>query len=173
MAEFDRPNKSLELLDLSNDPIILVLDQMEKPGNIGAIFRSAEAAGISAILLCGGGDPLHPNAIRSSSGGVFHVPWAVGSEAEIGDWLVTKSVRVLASRVESSTVLWETEWTGAIAIVMGNEAEGLRDRWQKVGDQAVQGVRIPMAGQVDSLNVSVAAALLLLLRRMPENHGKT
>ncbi|KAA1259882.1 23S rRNA (uridine(2479)-2'-O)-methyltransferase [Rubripirellula obstinata] len=160
VAEFDRPEKSLDQLELDNDPLILVLDQMEKPGNVGAIFRSAEAAGVSAILLCGGGDPLHPNAIRSSSGGVFHVPWATATIEQMSDWLALKSVRVLASRVESSTAIWDIDWTGATAIVMGNEADGLRDRWQNVAGQAIQGVCIPMAGQVDSLNVSVAAALL-------------
>jgi TrmH family RNA methyltransferase len=160
VAEFDRPEKRLDQLSLDKDPFILVLDQMEKPGNVGAIFRSADAAGVSAVLLCGGGDPLHPNAIRSSSGGVFHVPWATGTMAEMSDWFGARSIRVLASRVESSTAIWETHWNGPTAIVMGNEADGLQDRWQNVAGQAVQGVCIPMAGQVDSLNVSVAAALL-------------
>jgi TrmH family RNA methyltransferase len=160
VAEFDRPQRTLAQLELGDNPLVLVLDQIEKPGNVGAIFRSAEAAGVSAVLLCDGGDPLHPNAIRSSSGGVFHVPWATGTEAEIREWLLAKSFRLLAARVESSQSLWEIDWSGAIAMVLGNEAEGLGDRWQSVAGHPILGVHIPMAGQVDSLNVSVAAALL-------------
>jgi TrmH family RNA methyltransferase len=160
VAEFERPNKPLDGLNLTLQPLVMVLDRIEKPGNVGAIFRSAEAAGVSAIAMCDGGDPFHPNAIRSSSGGVFHVPWASASQAEISQYLIQHSIRPLAARVESSESLYRTDWSGPVAIIVGNEAEGLSDRWRTMGDQPINGVRIPMAGQVDSLNVSVAAALL-------------
>lgn len=160
VAEFERPRKPLDELNLPSQPLVMVLDRIEKPGNVGAIFRSAEAAGVSAIAMSDGGDPFHPNAIRSSSGGVFHVPWASASQAEITQWLIQQSIRPLAARVQSSESLYQTDWSGSVAIIVGNEAEGLGDRWQTIADEPIGGVHVPMAGQVDSLNVSVAAALL-------------
>ena len=173
VAEFQRPSRTMDQLPCFSGasfpdaeggrrPLVLVLDQIEKPGNVGAIFRSADAAGVDAVLMCDGGDPLHPNAIRSSSGGVFHVPWAQGTFDQIAEGLAAKSFRVLTARVESSLSLWSTDWSGAMAVVVGNEAEGLASRWTTVGGHRTEGIRIPMAGQVDSLNVSVAAAVIVL-----------
>ncbi len=102
VAEFDRPKHSIEEISLQPMSICLVLDRLEKPGNLGAIFRTAEAAGIDAVLLCEGGDPLHPNAIRASSGGVFHVPWATSDPSMIIKFLLDHDADVLAARVDSS-----------------------------------------------------------------------
>ncbi|TWT52745.1 23S rRNA (guanosine-2'-O-)-methyltransferase RlmB [Rubripirellula amarantea] len=166
VAEFERPATSFDTFGSklaalgSPDPVILVLDRIEKPGNIGAIFRTADAAGVDAVLICDGGDSFHPNAIRSSSGGVFHVPWAEGTFEEVAGYLQSINARIMAARVESSESCWTKDYSGCIAIVVGNEADGLQDRWSKVGGKLTEGIHIPMAGQVDSLNVSVAAAVL-------------
>lgn len=160
VAEFERPDCNLDQLKIKSHPLILVLDRIEKPGNVGAVFRSADAAGVDAVLLCDGGDPLHPNAIRSSSGGVFHVPWACAGESEIASFLTSNRIEPIAARVESSKSMWEVEWPESVAIFLGNEAEGLADRWLALGQDPIVGVHVPMSGRVDSLNISVAASLL-------------
>ena len=160
VAEFVRPDRELDTLMLPNEPLLLVLDRIEKPGNVGAVFRCADAAGIDAILLSDCVDLFNPNAIRSSLGAVFRVPCAAAAEAEIEAYLAARNIRGLAARVESSASLWDTDLTGAVAIILGSEALGLEDRWAEIGGTPITGVRIPMAGKVDSLNVSASAAIL-------------
>lgn len=162
VAEFLPPQRSLANLNLDqkSTPLVLILDQIEKPGNVGAVFRTADAAGIDAVVICGNDDLFNPNTIRSSLGCVFHVPSAAASEAEIQSFLSSAGIRILAARVESSTELWTTDLRGPLAIVLGSEAGGLGQRWQQCADQAIPGIRIPMAGRVDSLNVSVTAAVI-------------
>ncbi len=173
VAEFREPALSLARLSLCKNPLVLVLDRLEKPGNIGAVFRCADAAGVDAVLLCEGGDLYNPNTIRSSLGTVFKLPAAVGTELEIGGWLEDHGLRPVAARVESSDELWSSDLSGPLAIIMGNEAEGLGERWSNVGGKPVSGIRIPMWGAVDSLNVSVSAAVLLFeARRQRQNLNK-
>lgn len=160
VAEFARPEREIGNLNLPNEPLILVLDRIEKPGNVGAVFRCADAAGIDAILLSDCVDLFNPNAIRSSLGAVFRVPCAEAGEVKIEAFLASRDIRGLAARVESSASIWETDLTGPVAIILGSEAFGLEDRWTMIGKNPVPGVRIPMAGKVDSLNVSVSAAIL-------------
>ncbi len=161
VAEFVQPDRSLEQLHLGQNPLLLVLDQIEKPGNLGAVFRCADAAGIDAVILSdGSGDLFNPNAIRSSLGTVFTVPAAVGEAEAVSQFLHTRRLRVLAARVESSTPLWSTDFHGPLAIVLGSEAGGLGDRWQTVGQTPVAGIQIPMRGRADSLNVSASAAVI-------------
>ncbi len=160
VAEFQQPAQMLSRLSLPPSPLILVLDRIEKPGNVGAVFRCADAAGVDAVLLCESHDPLSPNAIRSSLGCVFHIPTATGSESELAQFLEANSIRVIAARVESSTPLWRADLDGPLALVLGSEKDGLGNRWQKLGDAPVEGVAIPMSGRVDSLNVSVSAAVI-------------
>lgn len=160
VAEFERPNWSLERLRLPDSPVLLVLDQIEKPGNVGAVFRCADAAGIDAVLLCDCCDLFNPNTIRSSLGSVFHVPSAAGTQGELGQFLTQHGVRAVAARVESSQPLWDADLAGPLAIVLGSEAEGLGDRWRRVGDSNVENISIPMGGKIDSLNISVAAAVM-------------
>jgi TrmH family RNA methyltransferase len=160
VAEFVRPTLQLQKLKLPASPLILVLDRIEKPGNIGAVFRCADAAGLDAVLLCDTHDLFNPNAIRSSLGCVFHVPAAIGTQTEIEQFLLARSIRAVAARVESSTPLWTADLGGPLAVILGSEAEGLGDRWQTLGDRPVEGIRIPMAGRADSLNVSVSAAVI-------------
>ncbi|MCG8652484.1 MAG: RNA methyltransferase [Pirellulales bacterium] len=161
VAEFDQPEQVLGQLDLPPRPLLLVLDRIEKPGNVGAVFRCADAAGVDAVLLCDcRGDVFNPNAIRNSLGAVFRMPSATASQAEIAEFLVAHRVRAVAARVEASTPLWTSPLQTPLAIILGNEAEGLGDRWTELGNQPIAGIRIPMYGDVDSLNLSVSAAVL-------------
>jgi TrmH family RNA methyltransferase len=172
VAEFEQPSMTLEQLELPASPLILVLDRIEKPGNVGAVFRCADAAGIDAVLLCDSCDLFNPNAIRSSLGSLFHVPSARGTASELAQFLHDRNIRVMAARVESSEPLWTADLEGPLAIVLGSEADGLGDRWKRVGNSVVQGICIPMVGKVDSLNVSVSAAVIAFetRRRRRDTH---
>lgn len=161
VAEFEAPHRGLDQLELPPDPLVLVLDQIEKPGNIGAMFRCADAFGVDVILLCDSGDLWNPNAIRSSQGCVFHIRSAHGTEQELTQFLSDHAIRIVAARVESATELWKASLRGPLAILVGSEASGLGDRWTEVDGSPVEGVRIPMAGSIDSLNVSASAAVIL------------
>lgn len=165
VAEFVQPTTNLASIFLPSEPLILVLDQIEKPGNLGAIFRSADAAGVDAILLCDCHDLFNPNAIRNSQGSVFHIPSASGDLEQIGHFLLHRDIRPLAARVESSRPLWQTDLTGPLAIILGSEAKGLGQRWQSLKGEPIEGVRIPMLGKADSLNVSVSAAVIAMEAR--------
>ncbi|TWU01076.1 TrmH family RNA methyltransferase [Stieleria varia] len=163
VSEFQQPECGLAGLAerLPPAPLILVLDGLEKPGNIGAVFRCADAVGVDAVILSGNGaDAFNPNAIRNSLGAVFTVPHAQAQDEELEAFFVSGGFRVLAARVESSQSLWTVDWSGPLAILLGSESQGLAQRWKTVGGQAVSGVRIPMNGHVDSLNVSVSAAVI-------------
>ena len=161
VAEFDQPDRTLAQLALPADPLLLILDQIEKPGNLGAVFRSADAAGVDAILISDGtGDLFNPNAIRNSLGTVFCVPAATGRYEQVREFLERRSIRVVAARVESSSPLWSTDLRGPLAIVLGSESDGLRRRWRTAGGRPVAGVQIPMRGRADSLNLAVSATIL-------------
>jgi TrmH family RNA methyltransferase len=162
VAEFESPRWNLSQLTVPNSPLVLILDRFEKPGNVGAAFRCADAAGVDAVLLtpesC---DRFNPNAIRSSLGAVFSVPSATCSEAEARRWLREYEIRVFAARVESSLPIWETDLVGPVGLLIGSEAHGLGEHWQPANDCSIASVQIPMNGRVDSLNASVSAAVLL------------
>ncbi len=165
VAEFEIPDWGLDQLRLPETPLVLVLDKIEKPGNVGAVFRCADAAGVDAILLSDCQDRFNPNSIRNSLGAIFRVPSASASQSKIAEFLSRENFRVLAVRVESSTALWSTSLGGRVAVVLGSEADGLGERWKTIVDSdgnhsAIPGVRIPMAGKVDSLNISVSAAVI-------------
>lgn len=173
VAEFEQPEWTLDQLQLPESPLILVLDKIEKPGNIGAVFRCADAAGIDAVLLCESDDRFNPNTIRSSLGSVFHVPSAGGTESQLKQFLVDRGVRVMAARVEASAPHWSADFRGSLAIILGSESEGLRDRWREVDSKPIAGVQIPMAGKVDSLNISVSAAVIAFeAKRQRQSAGK-
>ena len=160
VAEFTQPQHTLGNLELPSEPLILILDKIEKPGNIGAVFRCADAAGVDAVVLSDcESDLYNPNAIRSSLGAVFTVAAAVATADRVAKFLDASGVRPVAARVESSCELWAADLSGPLAIILGNEAEGLGQRWKTLADKSIEGVRIPMSGQVDSLNISVSAAL--------------
>lgn len=150
---------SLEKLRLKENPLVIVLEGVEKPGNIGAILRSADAAGADAVILC---DPLadvyNPNLIRASIGAVFTVNVACASSEEAINWLKQNNISILTAQLQDSLPYYDTDMTKGTAIVMGTESVGLSDQWRKAADKHI---RIPMLGDLDSLNVSVSAAILL------------
>jgi TrmH family RNA methyltransferase len=136
----------------------VVTEDVEKPGNVGAILRSADAAGADAVIAVGGTDLFNPNVIRASVGTVFSVPVASAPAADVASSLRAAGVRIVASRVDATDLHIDTDLTGPLAIVLGSEATGLSDAWRGAD---VAAVRLPMVGAADSLNVSAAAAVLL------------
>jgi TrmH family RNA methyltransferase len=152
------PRAELGELVLPSEPLIVVTEEVEKPGNVGAILRSADAVGADAVVAVGGTDLFNPNVIRASVGTVFTMPVAAASAADTVAWLRERRVRAVASVVDAKQLHIETNLRGPLAIVLGSEAAGLSDAWRT---PEVEAVRLPMAGAADSLNVSVAAAVLL------------
>lgn len=146
-------------LVLSEHPLIVVLERVEKPGNLGAVLRSADAAGADAVVIC---DPLtdlfNPNLIRSSIGAIFSVPCVACSSEECITFLKEKGICILTAQLQDSHLYYDTDMRQGTAIVMGTESTGLTDIWRRAADAHI---RIPMLGQLDSLNVSVSAAILL------------
>ena len=140
-------------------PLIIVLECVEKPGNLGAILRTAEAAGVDAVIVC---DPLtdlyNPNLIRASIGGVFSVPTAVCTSEECIAFLKANGIKILTAQLQDSYEYYDYDMTHATAIVMGTESTGLTNQWREAADAHI---RIPMLGRLDSLNVSVSAAILM------------
>lgn len=154
-----RPSTSLANLKFSPPGFALVLQAIEKPGNLGAILRSADACGAAAVLLADSEtDFYHPSSIRSSTGVVFTLPVATGSSTEIQEWICEKQLRVLTAIVEGATELFDADLTGDLAIVLGNEARGLDGQWRH---QSFEPIRLPMNGLADSLNVSVTASVIM------------
>lgn len=153
-----RPH-TLEDLALKDNPLIVVLESVEKPGNLGAVFRSADAAGADAVIIC---DPLtdlyNPNLIRSSIGGVFTVQSAVCDSASAISWLKARGMKILTAQLQDSSWYYDVDMKGGTAIVIGTEATGLTEQWREAADAHI---RIPMLGALDSLNASVSAAILL------------
>ncbi len=162
------PDVSLESLLLPADPLVVVLEGVEKPGNLGAVLRSADAAGADAVIAA---DPrtdlFNPNAIRASLGTVFTVPIAAGSSDDVRRRLLRDGIRVIAARVDAPLEYTDADLRGPLAIVLGSEAGGLTDAWAGDGMLAV---RLPMLGVADSLNVSVTAAVLLYEARRQRGH---
>jgi TrmH family RNA methyltransferase len=159
VAIVEAPRPGLEDLDLPPDPLLVVVEAVEKPGNLGAILRSADGAGAAAVIAA---DPrtdvFNPNAIRASLGTIFAIPVVAADAEATRAWLTAHGIRPVAAIVESATPYTAADLTGPVAIVLGSEAEGLSDAWR---DDRLVAVSIPMAGIADSLNVSVAAAVLL------------
>lgn len=152
------PSRLLEELVLPERPVVAVLEGVEKPGNIGAVLRSADAAGVSAVVLADcPGDLWNPNCIRASLGCVFRLPIAVSSSQEVLAWLRREGLRMYAARVDGSILYTQSDLRPPAAIILGSEAQGLSSVWTGPG---IQPIRIPMCGQADSLNISVAAAVL-------------
>ena len=159
LAEVEYKSLSLEDLVLPENPLVMVLESVEKPGNLGAVLRSADAARADAVLLC---DPLtdlfNPNLIRASIGAVFTVPTVACSSEEAIAFLEARGIQILTAQLQDSSLYYNVDMTRGTALVMGTESTGLTDVWRKA---ASAHIRIPMLGKLDSLNVSVSAAILL------------
>lgn len=163
VAVFHTQALPLENLALSDAPLVLVLESVEKPGNLGAVLRTADAAGADAVILC---DPLtdwyNPNVIRASLGAVFTVPVAAADSAAVADWLRQNGLRILSTHLEAARSCYDTDLTRSLALVMGAESTGISRFWIEAADERII---IPMQGRVDSLNVSASAAVLLFEAR--------
>jgi TrmH family RNA methyltransferase len=171
VAVAETPLHSLEELILPPEPLIAVIEGVEKPGNLGAVLRTADGAGVNAVLVAESAtDLFNPNIIRASLGTVFAVPVSVASTGEVLTWLAEKEIAIVAARVDGSVDYAAADYTGAVAIALGSEARGLSDAW---GDLARASVRVPMLGVADSLNVSATAAVLFYeaLRQRRATHG--
>ena len=149
----------LDDLHLKEKPLVVVIESVEKPGNLGAILRTAEAAGVDAVMVC---DPLtdlyNPNLIRASIGGVFSVPVAICNSKDCIAFLKAHKIRILTAQLQDSYDYYDYDMHEATAIVMGTESTGLTQQWREAADAHI---RIPMLGRLDSLNVSVSAAILM------------
>ncbi|MBQ6290866.1 MAG: RNA methyltransferase [Bacteroidales bacterium] len=159
IAEVKVKERTLDGLEMREKPLVVVLEGVEKPGNIGAVLRSADAAGADAVLIC---DPLtdlyNPNLIRASIGAVFTVQVVCCSSEEAIKWLKDNKINIYTAQLQDSSWYYDTDMTGGTAIVVGTEATGLTDGWRKAANGHI---RIPMLGELDSLNASVSAAILL------------
>ena len=162
------PDLGLGGLRLPAEPLVVVLEGVEKPGNLGAVLRTADGAGANAVIAA---DPrtdlFNPNAVRASLGTIFAVPVASGPSAEVRDDLIARGLRLVAARVDADADYASTDLTGPVAIVLGSEVEGLGDAWHH---PSVVPARLPMLGVADSLNVSIAAAVLLYEARRQRGH---
>ncbi len=167
------PGTSLEALRLPPEaPIVGILEDVEKPGNLGAVCRSADGAGLDALIAAGtvmaAADPWNPNAVRASLGTVFSLRLAVASTANVLAWLRDRRLRIVAARVDGSVPYTDTDFRGPVAVVLGSEASGLTEAWS---GEDVTAVRLPMRGRADSLNVAAAAAILFYEARRQRDAG--
>ena len=159
IAEVKVKEHTLDTLTLPDDALVVVLESVEKPGNLGAVLRSADAAGVDAVIVC---DPLtdlyNPNLIRSSTGAFFSVPCVACTSADCISYLKERGIQILTAQLQDSRLYYDVDMRRPTAIVMGTEATGLTDQWRRAADAHI---RIPMLGCTDSLNVSVSAAILM------------
>jgi TrmH family RNA methyltransferase len=153
------PSVDLRALAVPADALVVVLEGVEKPGNLGAIVRSADGAGADAVVVAGGPiDPWNPNAIRASLGTVFTMPIAVAPTEDVLGWLRAVGLQPFAARVDGSLAYVDADLAGPAALILGSEAAGLSDAWR---GPDVTAIRLPMLGRADSLNVAATAAVLL------------
>lgn len=159
IAEVRTKSRSLGELKLKENPLIVVLESVEKPGNLGAVLRSADAAGADAVIIC---DPLtdlyNPNLIRAAIGAIFTVPCVACSSEDAIAFFKNHGIQILTAQLQDSSLYYDYDMKRGTAIVMGTESTGLTDVWREAADAHI---RIPMLGRLDSLNVSVSAAILL------------
>jgi len=149
---------SLDHLQLGPDPLLLIAEQIEKPGNLGAMMRTADAVGVDAMVVADAvTDVFNPNVVKASQGALFSVPLAVASSGAAIAWTAANSIRVTGGYPAASGDLWESNMRGPTAVLVGAEDVGISAAWSNVAHP----VRIPMAGAADSLNASVSAAVLL------------
>ena len=159
LAVVKRPRRSLKDIPISNSSIFLIVESLEKPGNLGAVLRTADAAGIDGVIVC---DPKvdidNPNVIRSSLGTLFTVNVVAAKTVETINFLKNNKIRIAAADPKASVIYTKVDFKCPLAIVAGSEEKGLTDLWHRAADVSV---KIPMKGKVDSLNTSVALSVLL------------
>lgn len=163
-----RPKRmKLTDLKLNSAPLILVLETIEKPGNLGALLRTADAANLDAVIVC---DPqtdiFNPNAIRSSIGCIFTMPVVTASSQETIAWLKNEKISSFATALTATKLYHESNFRNPSAIIMGSEANGLSNTWLNQADNLI---KIPMAGKIDSMNVSASAAIVIFEAKRQRN----
>jgi len=169
MAVAVQQNSILSDLKLPPKPLLLILEGIEKPGNLGALLRSADGAGVDAVILVDCVlDLYNPNAIRSSQGLLFALPVVSAQRDDLYTWLQEQAVAICATTPDTDVAYWDVDYREGVALLMGSESAGLSDFWL---DKAKQQIRIPMAGQADSLNVAAAAAVCLYEARRQRSAG--
>lgn len=163
LAVAEQKTHRLDQLKLSATPLLLILESVEKPGNLGAILRTADAAGADAVIIC---DPqtdfYNPNVIRSSIGCLFTVPVASATTEDTLAWLKKNNIAIYCTYLKASKPYHQTDYTKPCAIVMGTESTGLSERWV---ESSTSNIIIPMQGHIDSMNVSTAAAVVIFEAR--------
>lgn len=146
-------------LQLQDRPLLLVLESVEKPGNLGALLRTADAANLDAVIIC---DPqtdiYNPNAIRSSIGCIFTMPVVTASSEDAISWMRNKGIKMFGTALTATHHYHETNFQQSAAIIMGSEANGLSRIWLEGADDLI---KIPMMGKIDSMNVSASAAIVI------------
>jgi len=159
LALVEQPARALADLKLSATPLVVVMESVEKPGNLGAVLRTCDGAGVDALLVCDERTDLYnPNLVRASLGAVFTVPVVACANREAAEFLTIKGIRSFAAVVQATEHYFEKDLSGPCAIVLGSEQDGLSEFWRL---HASDHVRIPMCGELDSLNVSVSAAIMI------------
>lgn len=159
VAVYRQRSNQLESLQLPENPLLLIVEAVEKPGNLGAILRTANAAKVDAVIVADGVvDIYHPHVIRNSLGGFFDIPLVAEKSTKIISYLKERKIPCMVTFLEGATPHFKVDLTGASAIVMGAEDKGVSKTWIESADTLV---KIPMSGVVDSLNVSVAAGIML------------
>lgn len=149
----------LDRLEIKPDSLFLAVEGIEKPGNLGTMLRTADAAGASGVIVCDPTtDPFNPNVVRASIGCLFSIPLVVTSSVDAIAWCRDRRVRTVATTPDTSRLIWQADLTGAVTLVIGSEQYGLSDRWLAGADEKV---RIPMQGSADSLNAAMAAGVVL------------
>ena len=162
--------RSLQDLKIKNKPLILVLEAVEKPGNLGAMLRTAYAAKVDAVILNNlQTDLYNPNVIKASSGHVFSDQVVIASQKETAAWLEDKKIKIYATNIKAAKEYTDIDWRESAAIIMGTEATGLSDFWI---DKADNNIIIPMQPGIDSLNVSVSAGIIIFEARRKRNIKK-
>jgi len=157
LAVVPDPTRTLDALELPDGALVLVVEGIEKPGNLGAMLRTAEAAGVDAVVAASPvTDWANPNVVRASKGTLFAVPVANAPTDEVVAWLRASSIAIVVATPEASRLVTEVDLTGATALVVGTEHEGVTDSFKAAADHLV---KLPMAGRINSLNVSTAAAV--------------
>jgi TrmH family RNA methyltransferase len=158
VATADVPQRTLAELQLPPQPLLAILERVEKPGNLGAVVRSADGAGVDAVIVADGGtDLFNPNAIRASRGTIFTLPVCAADASELQAWLDGQNVNVCVARVDAAVDYDAYDFRQGSALILGSEALGVSARWL---DPRYIGLRLPMRGRADSLNLSAAAAIL-------------
>jgi len=168
LAVFHTPDKSLKDIKFSLDPLLIVAESIEKPGNLGAILRTADAVGADALLVC---DPrtdiYNPNVVRASRGTLFTVPTIVLSNLDAYTFLRKGGITIFAATPQADTDYTSQDLSGRLAVIVGTEDKGLSEFWLQNADYKT---KIPMMGKVNSLNVSIATALIVYEARRQRSH---